>query len=88
MNSHVRGPSGEPLTLTFAFTPGLPPLGMGQCLFLLEDGSICAGVVVRDSKLFKEGALLAAGLEEGSYHTYEVPLRQVTAYAPLNEVVR
>lgn len=88
MNNQGRGPSGEPLTLTFAFTLGLPPLGMGQCLFLLDDGSVCAGVVVRDSKLFKGGALLTAGIEEGSYHTYEVPLRQVTTYAAFKEVVR
>lgn len=88
MNSRMKGLSGALPTLTFAFTPGLPPLGMGQCLFLLEDGSVCAGVVVRDSKLFKGGALLTAGIEEGSYHTYEVPLRQVIAYAAFKEVVR
>lgn len=88
MNSHRRGPSAEPLTLSFAFTPRLPPLGMGECLFVLEDGSVCAGIVVRDSKLFKGGALLTAGLEGGSYHAYEIPLRQVTAYAAFKTVAR
>jgi len=48
MNDHLTQPDGQPVTVRF--NEGLPGTQERPCIFLLDDGSIHAGVIVRNSE--------------------------------------
>lgn len=38
------------MSFNIEFTPGLPPLGTGPCIFLMWDGMLCEGLLRQDGE--------------------------------------
>ncbi|MDF9778891.1 hypothetical protein [Pseudomonas baetica] len=79
MTHVVTRPDGQPITVTF--TAGIPGPFDGPCIFLLDDGSIHAGEVVRNSGTFPAGALSTTNTAGGIHEKFEIPLRRVIGWA-------
>ncbi len=76
---NVTRPDGQPVNVTF--TAGLPGPFDGPCIFLLDDGSIHAGDVLRSSKTFPAGALSTTNPAGGLHEKFEIPLCRVIGWA-------
>ncbi len=70
---------GQPVTVTFK--SGLPGPFDGPCIFLLDDGSIHAGEVLRSTATFPAGALSTTNPVGGIHEKFEIPLRRVLGWA-------
>lgn len=79
MTETVTRPNGQPVTVMF--NAGLPGPFDSPCIFLLDDGSIHAGEVVRNSKTFPAGALSTTNPAGGIHEKFEVPLGRVLGWA-------
>ncbi|WP_430446300.1 MAG: hypothetical protein ACQZ2J_01975 [Pseudomonas piscis] len=79
MTNVVARTDGQPVTVTFNI--GLPGPCDGPCIFLLDDGSIHAGEVVRNSQTFPTGALSTTNASGGIHEAFEIPLRRVIGWA-------
>jgi len=75
----LNGPDGRPFTV--AFNEGLPPSGTGPCIFILDDGSIHAGAIVRNSDTFPSGALSTTNAVGLAHEPFDIPLHRVVGYA-------
>lgn len=75
----LSGPDGQPFSV--AFNEGLPPSGNGPCIFVLDDGSIHAGAIVRNSGTFPSGALCTTNSAGLVHEQFEIPLHRVVGYA-------
>ena len=67
--------------VTVTFLDGLPGPFDGPCIFLLDDGSIHAGEVVRNSAIFAAGSLSTLNTAGGINEKFEIPLRRVIGWA-------
>lgn len=76
---NVTRPDGQPVNVTF--TAGLPGPFDGPCIFLLDDGSIHAGDVLRSSKTFPSGAISTTNPAGGLHEKFEIPLCRVIGWA-------
>ena len=77
--ANVTRPDGQPVNVTF--TAGLPGPFDGPCIYLLDDGSIHAGDVLRNSKTFPAGALSTTNPAGGLHEKFEIPLCRVIGWA-------
>lgn len=67
--------------VSVTFLDGLPGPFDGPCIFLLDDGSIHAGEVVRNSAIFAAGSLSTMNTAGGINEKFEIPLRRVIGWA-------
>lgn len=79
MSNEVTRPDGQAVSISF--TAGLPDAFDGPCIFLMADGSIHAGQVVRNSKIFCGGGLSTSNPVGGFHEIFEIPLGQVVGWA-------
>lgn len=79
MSTPVLNPDGDPFQLQF--TAGLPGPVDGHCIFLLDDGSLHAGAICRDSMSFPEGSVITTNPAGGVQEKFEVPLVRVVGWA-------
>lgn len=77
--SQVFDTPEQPRTLTF--TAGLPGSMADSCVFLLDDGSIHAGAIIRNSKAFPAGALSTTNPAGGLHEIFDIPLHRVKGWA-------
>ncbi|KZN20751.1 MULTISPECIES: hypothetical protein [Pseudomonas] len=76
-----EAPRKDSQLFTVTFTAGLPGPFDGPCIFLMVDGSIHSGEVVRKTNTFPAGALRTTNPAGGFHEKFEIPLAKVIGWA-------
>lgn len=71
------------MSFNIEFTPGLPPLGTGPCIFLMWDGMLCEGVLCQDGETLTLTHYNLAEPDSPQKITHLVGTGKVQAYASL-----